>query len=1590
MLRSKLFRRVISFSVTAAMMGSIVIGLAGPSYAAPVQTKTPIYRDYENYSFAERAADMIARMTLAQKAQNMVSSTTTATPAGDDAQGTLSTGIKQYGWWGEALHGLNRNESSNSPTNTTSYPVPYSMAQSWDPKLIYDVYSAISSEAREKVADFYRGLNFYSPVVMEPARDPRWGRVTEGLGEDPVLSGMLGAQVFNGFQGFNMDGRTLVDPNGYWKANTTAKHYLANNSETNRLSGVANMTEQENREYYGRPYKELMKRAEPASVMSSYNRVQIKNAAYSPFLEMPCGINSYTLDTLLRQTYGFTGYVTGDCDSVSVAGGPSATQTRDTREGQGADGYGSAQGHGWRAPTYSWYGATTPTQTEMTANIANNALAAWAVMGGTNLECNSGVTSSGATNILKDGTTTMPVADADYANAVITPLGRYTESSVDMALSKLLEARLRVGEWDSTDNYIGAPSAVNSTGRVSWYDKARSEVTALGIAMPTGTTLTASAIASTDLTMTPERMALAGKAAGESLVLLKNDIDPSVNGGKPLLPMTFAATGDITVGVYGGMQTNNSLGQYASGRSGNGLTKQLNPLNGIIAALQAKYPDRTVTVEAHTNTTDGSVGPEAAGYDYVIAVVGDTANANLASEQYDRRTFALDEAPSKAKTKDIETIKSLYAVNKKLIVVAITSGTIGEATTATTVDNMYQNVPAMLFASQLGDRPGAGIGDVLVGNINPSARTVSTWYPKSTSYGDPVALGTDVTDSMNLRDNWGSLNQVRSYRLSPGIDGPWQSPYGDSMTSPYTFNPNGPNLGRTYMYYSGSGDNAIRFPFGFGLSYTTFAYSAPQVIVNGVVQGGSAEISVNPNDKVQYTFTVTNTGSVAGADVAQLYVKTPGDIVAESSKESYGEAYAFKRLKDFKKTDVLAPGASQTITLSVNIPDIAFWSNADKKYELVQLASPYTLQVSRSSADQWTYQGQNCGTMLSRDMRINGASNWSPKVSVVSFKANTPQDAANDIPERLIYSTGDTVNPNPTVCMANDVLYGYINRMYSSADAQMYPIPSNIKMTYVSNRPQVVQVNADGTIKAISGGVATITGTATDSITGSSVSGQFVVYVQGVPADVTSDTTMKEFNWNGEKFTVGTDGAKDFDVYVPDAITNVSFTAANVTPSYPDNVTVTVTLNPPDGAVAKDKPCVATVKISSNDVVWSDTYTINFGRMTLAWMPDENYMGYNTHATVRFSDGVTSVKLIQAWYIKATGILDAIASETFDPVPKNGSDELVFAYRPAGQSDTIPKEWLADRTLTKMMWDTDYVPLVPAVRTDWVTPVLTGITVAGASLPDFDPQKLVYDYVVPFGSGTPSVSVSYDNTKMTASIVQAASVPGTATITLTGLSGTATNVYKVNFTAGQNPNQVTAHMATPADYLNPNDPAWSAAGVQEITINKRSTTDASPTMQASGKGKLLWDSNYLYARVEVVKNYPLNADSSAQTHMQDSVELFFSENNFRGSYGSTVADGDQYRVNYLGALSQKTANSGWGGGGWVLSGLPDGQYGYVVTYRIPWVVSTIPKVPGTVFGLDFQINALQDPSTRTCFGWCDGTDSGYNTSQNWGELVLGN
>src|SRR3954451_6967811 len=185
---------VLPLGVTAADSATTVPG--GAIYLQP------------GYSPAERAADLVSRMTLPEKASQMISSRAPAIPR---------LGVAAYGWWNEAAHGVAReqtNDGDNPPdlANTTSYPVSLSLGSTWNPELVRREATMISDEAREVVRDNRLDLDFYSPTV-NLARDPRWGRNDETFGEDPLLTATLASRFVDGLQG--------PPRNGYYKAITT-------------------------------------------------------------------------------------------------------------------------------------------------------------------------------------------------------------------------------------------------------------------------------------------------------------------------------------------------------------------------------------------------------------------------------------------------------------------------------------------------------------------------------------------------------------------------------------------------------------------------------------------------------------------------------------------------------------------------------------------------------------------------------------------------------------------------------------------------------------------------------------------------------------------------------------------------------------------------------------------------------------------------------------------------------------------------------------------------------------------------------------------------------------------------------------------------------------------------------------------------------------------------------------------------------------------------------------------------------------------------------------------------------------------------
>ena len=177
--------------------------------------------------------------------------------------------IPSYEWWSEALHGYSRGQTSGA----VIYPQNLTMASTWNPELYYRQAVEIGDEIREKTqknseTGNAKNLNFYSPTV-NMHRDPRWGRNEESFSEDVYLTGKMAAEFALGMEGKDREGN-LLDPDGYLKTMCTVKHYVANNSERNRLNGGATTDLRAIREYYVAPYAMVIRAADIRSVMTAY------------------------------------------------------------------------------------------------------------------------------------------------------------------------------------------------------------------------------------------------------------------------------------------------------------------------------------------------------------------------------------------------------------------------------------------------------------------------------------------------------------------------------------------------------------------------------------------------------------------------------------------------------------------------------------------------------------------------------------------------------------------------------------------------------------------------------------------------------------------------------------------------------------------------------------------------------------------------------------------------------------------------------------------------------------------------------------------------------------------------------------------------------------------------------------------------------------------------------------------------------------------------------------------------------------------------------------------------------------------------
>lgn len=837
-----------------------------------------------NLSFEERAAELVSKMTLEEKISQL-SNTGAPIPR---------LNIPAYAYWSEASHGV-FSPFKLKEMPVTSYPVCLALSQTWNPEMVKNVAKGISDEARAYYNKDGDELHYYNPTI-NLERDPRNGRSDENFGEDAYLAGELGASYIEGFQ--DREGE-------YVKAVATPKHYALNSSENNRHKGSSNADEATIREYYARVFEKAVEKGKAESLMTSYNRIN----------GVPASANDILLTTLLREEWGFDGFVVSDCGAV---------------------------GDTYNSPMFNM--ATTGKNGHYYVKSSEEA-SAITLSAGTDMTCGTEHKMS-------------------LMNAVNQ--GLIEEGILDRALIRIFTSRFRLGLFESDD-------------QKPYLDR------------------------TPDIICSEKMNKLAVDSANESIVLLKND--------KGLLPLK--KDGVKKVLVVGPNAIYRELGGYSAGSANPSVDTIINvmALDGIKKELEdsqieVSYEKGWMTnKEKNAGSTagllpgvdmgemiTGLLGPDvdleqvmkvftappkhqpidnqigmtdeelmesalkaAADADYVIVIAGtDSTNA---AEEYDRTEITLPYDQD-------EKIQKLLAVNDNTVVVLVAlSSMTGE---------FFEKAHTVVNAHYAGQEQGTAIANVLFGKVNPSGKLTTTWYK-------------DVNDLPHIND-YGLCCQDT-------LDG----------------------KARTYMYFKGD----VLFPFGHGLSYTSFDYSNIKV----------SKAELDANDTLEISVDVTNVGSYDGAEVVELYA-------SKCCGPNEDEKKPIRQLKAFQKI-FLKTGETKTVTLSVPLKEISFWSAFYKK--MVVEEGEYRIEIGRSSAD----------IVWNQTVQISGK--WNAGIRTVYLTS-----------DKQVLSIGESTQINCSVTLEDA----------THLKANEY------KVTYSSSNPSVVETDEKGTITAKESGVAEVTVTA--------------------------------------------------------------------------------------------------------------------------------------------------------------------------------------------------------------------------------------------------------------------------------------------------------------------------------------------------------------------------------------------------------------------------------------------------------------------------------------------------------------------------------
>lgn len=841
---------------------AILLALAGVIAAGPTladaQESPPVYRDTQR-SFDERTRDLISRMTLEEKAQ---------------ALNHRGTPVERLGirpdHWNQCLHGV----CWDRPT--TMFPVSIAMGATWNPELVRRVATAISDEARAvnnlclDDPDFRgqrKGLIYRAPVI-NIERNPYWGRNEEAYGEDPHHTGRMGVAYVKGLQG---------DDPRYLKLVSTLKHYAVNNVENGRQSLSAEVSERMLHEYWLPHFRDCIVEGGAQSVMASYNAIN----------GTPNNINHLLLTDILKDRWGFEGFVVSDLGGVQSM----------------------VRGHAGGEMTY-----------------------VDAVAQSLNAGCD-----------FSDREFERYIPDA-------VRQGLVPEERLNDALYRVLYNRMRLGEFDPPEmvpyRQISRDVICSAEHRALALEAAREamvlltnkddllpldagELNTIAVIGPHADRFTSGnysgradrpvtpldgvrnqAAASTEVTHAAgcaitDRVSRNidrenGFSRGQSVKLnssspgdyIEFDVDVPRPGDYTiqLRYKAFPSRGVFQLSVDGVDQGEPidmyaprtdydrtvELGETSFAEGGEHVFRftvvdqndRSNGATGHFDRLSLRgLEEQTLELEraerrsgAGDRSASIAEAADLAGQADVAIVYVGTDNS-IEREGRDRRSLRLP-------GEQLELVQAVVEANPKTVVVMMNAGPLTEPW-------IKENAAAVIEAWWHGVEGGNAVAEVLFGEVNPAGRLPHTVYASE----DQVP-------------------PIDEYDVSQGF---------------------------TYMYVRGE----PLYAFGHGLSYTDFEYGELKLSESQIAPDGRLTVSVD----------VTNTGERPGDEVVQIYVRDRECKVKRPDKELRG----FQRVR-------LAPGETKTVSLPLRGDQLAYWDEVDR-HDFVVEPGEFEVLVGGSSQD---------------------------------------------------------------------------------------------------------------------------------------------------------------------------------------------------------------------------------------------------------------------------------------------------------------------------------------------------------------------------------------------------------------------------------------------------------------------------------------------------------------------------------------------------------------------------------------------------------------------------------------------------------------